>query len=146
MLGFINVNKQKGVSSTFVVNRIKRLFKCSVEDAYGNYEETREVSVINSLRPVMGVPDFVLPENLTRIDENAFEGIQARIVYIPDSCTFIDRYAFLDSNVSEIRIPENCALGDDVFEGCEEVTIFGTLGSAAAEYCEFYDNCIFLEE
>ena len=28
MLGFINVNKQKGVSSTFVVNRIKRLFKC----------------------------------------------------------------------------------------------------------------------
>ena len=70
----------------------------------------------------------------------------ASIVYIPDGCEKICNYAFMNSAVTQIRIPTDCEIGENVFEGCKLVIIFGAPGSEAENYCDEYDNCIFVEE
>ncbi len=52
--------------------------------------------------PDFETPDFVLPEGLTEVEESAFEGISADIVYVPDSCSSIGDYAF--SNLLSNRL------------------------------------------
>ena len=96
--------------------------------------------------PEFGEPDLVLPAALSVVDEEAFEGVKAHIVYIPDTCTEIRVHAFRDSEIKQIRIPADCVLGEDVFEGCSEVMIFGTSGSSAQDYCVTHENCEFVEE
>ena len=81
-------------------------------------------------------PDFVLPADLTVIEESAFEGIDARTVYIPDNCISIGAYAFRNSSVEQIRIPANCEIGDEVFAGCKNVTVLGIPGSYAETYAQ----------
>lgn len=95
---------------------------------------------------VFGTPDFTLPASLTAIDEAAFEGITASIVYVPDSCTSIGAYAFKDSAIGQIRIPAGCSIADTAFEGCQSVVIFGTANSSAESYCADHSNCTFAEE
>ena len=94
-----------------------------------------------------GTPDFTLPGDVTAIEESAFQGIAASVVYIPDGCGTIGAYAFKDCpNLTQIRIPAGCAIGENAFDGCERVWIFGTAGSAAEQYCENHDNCVFVAE
>ena len=94
-----------------------------------------------------GTPDFTLPADITLIEEYAFEGIDAHIVYIPDGCTEIGTYAFKDcANLRQIRIPEGCAIGEFAFYGCEHVYVFSVPGGGAAQYCRYHDNCTFVEE
>lgn len=81
-------------------------------------------------------PDLYLPAELTEIEESAFEGIDAEIVYIPDNCKKIGPNAFQNSNVRQIRIPEDCEIGEEVFAGCEDVTVVGTAGSSAEAYAD----------
>lgn len=96
---------------------------------------------------VFGTPDFTLPSDVKSIEESAFEGIAARVVYIPDGCETIGAYAFKGCpNLKQIRVPAGCAIGESAFDGCEHVTIFGTTGSDAEEYCESHDNCEFAAE
>ena len=103
-------------------------------------------TLIEPERPEFGTPDFILPAALTVVAEEAFEGTKANAVYVPDTCTEIRAHAFRNSEIKRIRIPANCALGEDVFEGCSGVMIFGTAGSAAQEYCTTHENCEFVEE
>ena len=102
-------------------------------------------TIIEAETTVFGTPDFVLPSDTTRIEEEAFEGTSMKIVYVPDSCTVIEKHAFRGSSIEQIRIPVGCELGEDVFEGCEGVEIFGTAGSPAQDYCDEHDNCEFYE-
>lgn len=95
---------------------------------------------------IFGVPDMVLPDNLTAIEESAFEGVAAAIAYVPDTCTSIGAYAFRNTSLEQIRIPADCSIGTNAFEGCASVMIFGAEGSPAEEYCELHDNCIFVCE
>lgn len=104
-----------------------------------------ELSFAETLR--FGTPDFTLPEDITLIEEYAFEGTDAHIVYIPDGCTEIGPYAFMDCrNLAQIRIPAGCAIGEFAFEGCENVYIFSVSGGGAEQYCALHDNCIFVAE
>ena len=92
-------------------------------------------------------PDFILPTNLTTIEESAFEGDTMSVVYIPDNCNSIADFAFKDcNNLIQIRIPENCLISGNAFEGCDKVFIFGTAGSPAEAFCQTHDNCVFMEE
>lgn len=91
-------------------------------------------------------PDLVLPADLIEIKESAFEGTDAKTVYIHDNCNRIGPYAFRNSGVTKIRIPAECEIGEEVFSGCEDVIVFGTAGSNAQEYCEENDNLTFIEE
>ena len=101
--------------------------------------------VIDVLRaPVFGTPDFTLPA-LNAIEDEAFEGIRASVVFIPDSCTSIGDYAFRDCPVlKQISIPANCTLGTDVFDLCGTVYVYGVPGSSAEDYCASHDNCVFV--
>ena len=86
--------------------------------------------------PVYGVPDFILPTDITAIEANAFEGAAMTAVSIPDGCGTIGDYAFQDcASLTQIRIPAGCALGTDVFDGCGLVYVFGQAGSPAEAYC-----------
>ena len=102
------------------------------------------LTLIKTEAPLFGTPDFILPSSLVEVDESAFERISATIVYVPDSCTKIGANAFRDSKIAQIRIPENCSIEDTAFNGCEAVMIFGIPGSAAEDYCDSHDNCIFV--
>ena len=98
---------------------------------------------------VFGDPDFELPDDVTVIEDNAFESIAATVVEIPERCTFIGNGAFrYCSQLTMIRIPAGCELGTDVFDGCTKVYVFGTAGSPAEDYCNdpAHSNCVFVEE
>lgn len=97
--------------------------------------------------PIFGTTDFILPSELAVIDESAFEGITATAIYISDACTSIGKWAFLNCpKLTQIRIPANCTIGTDAFEGCLNVVIFGTPGSAAETYANSHANCSFVAE
>ena len=67
-------------------------------------------------------PDLVLPSDLITIEEEAFKGIDAKVVMVPDSCTSIGSKAFADcpdlkyvivSDLSVIDIAEDALDGTD---------------------------------
>ena len=98
-------------------------------------------------RQDFGTPDFTLPASITLIEEYAFQGIDAQIVYIPDGCTEIEPYAFKDcKKLTRVRIPAGCAIGEFAFDGCEDLYIFSTPGGGAEQYCANHGNCTFVAE
>ena len=115
--------------------------------AYGDLSDTSEINITLNPLPVYRQPDFSLPAAIITVDESAFEGIAATIVYIPDTCTSIGKWAFKDcTKLTQIRIPANCAIGTDAFSGCVNVLIFSTKGSAAETYANSHANCTFVAE
>ena len=111
-------------------------------------EDATYKATYRSIAP-FGKPDFTLPTLLTAVEDEAFEGIKATVVYVPDSCTSIGSRAFRNChNLLQIRIPADCVLGDDVFDGCGTLYIFGTKGSSAETYCNdpAHSNCVFVEQ
>ena len=94
-----------------------------------------------------GNPDFTLPASITRVEEEAFEGAAVTVVYIPDTCCAIGAHAFRNcKELTKIRVPEQCSIGEDAFEECDWVYVFGTSGSDADIYCQTHYNCQFVEE
>ena len=92
-------------------------------------------------------PDFILPRDVTLIEENAFEGIAAGTVYIPDNCVKISTGAFMNCpNLSRIRVPANCEIEEYAFEGCENLYVFSAPESKAKWHCVGHDNCTFVAE
>ena len=79
-------------------------------------------------------PDFVLPDSLIAIKEDAFSGGEFTFVQLPDNALSIGSGAF--ANCQKLRyiiIPENVDdIADTAFEN--EVTIIGVPGSTAYEY------------
>ena len=96
--------------------------------------------------PAFGEPDLILPGSVEAVEESAFEGIGASVVYVPDGCASIGKWAFRNSAVTQIRLPADCAVGEDAFDGCTRVLIYGTAGSPAQQYAEDHVNCLFIEE
>ncbi len=114
---------------------------------YGDLTDTTEINITLKPTPVFGDPDFILPSSLTVIDESAFEGIAASVIYVPDTCINIEKWAFRNCpNLTHIRIPADCVIGTDAFDGCTDVLIFGTKGSAAEVYASSHANCTFVAE
>ena len=108
---------------------------------------TEAITLVADWEIALGTPDFTLPADITLIEEHAFEGIDAQIVYIPDGCTEIEPYAFKDcKNLIRVRIPSGCAIGEFAFEGCENLYIFSVSGDGAEQYCAHHDNCTFVAE
>lgn len=90
--------------------------------------------------------DFILPNNIQEIENAAFEGIAATVIFIPDTCKRIRTHAFLNSKLVQIRIPAGCSIEDDAFEGCVDLLVFGMKGSPAENYCNSHTNCTFVVE
>ena len=83
----------------------------------------------------------LLPQFLTVIEKGAFEGIAAAEIEVSINVTAIKSRAFADCrNLEKITIPPSVKKIDDVFEGCENVTVYGTVGTEAeriAAHCGF---------
>ena len=124
-------------------------YYCLVTRRVGNgaaSTASREASV-TVLPPAFGTPDFTLPASLTAVEMEAFEGISASVVDVPASCRSLGAYAFRNCrSLTQIRVPADCELGEEVFDGCGTVYIYGAPGSSAEAWCSslLNHNCIFV--
>ena len=84
--------------------------------------------------------DFVLPEALREIEEEAFEGGAFRCVRIGENVESIGSRAFADCGSLEyVIIPERTTyIAPDAFEGTSSLTIIGESGSYADQYAQAY--------
>ena len=66
--------------------------------------------------------DVVVPDNVVKIGERAFENLSIQSVIFPDRLREIDRYAFQNCNLCEIRMPRNIkSIGTDIFCNCNNL-------------------------
>ena len=75
------------------------------------------------------VPGFRMPLSLTRIEEGAFEGIDAKIVEISENVAYIGSRAFANcKNLREFHIPDSVKeIEPDALKGCDkDVTVYGS--------------------
>ncbi len=77
-----------------------------------------------------------LPEMLTEIEEEAFEGIGVQQVYIPSGCVKIGARAFADNTeLMVVHIPDSVTeIVDTAFAGCLQLTIYCGTGSRAEDF------------
>ena len=82
--------------------------------------------------------DFTFPEQLTIIEESAFEGIAAERVDVSANVVRIEARAFADCpNLREIHIPATVLeIDSSALEGCEDVIVYGESGSAAERFAD----------
>ena len=86
--------------------------------------------------PSGDVPDFILPNSLTEIHEEAFVGGAFHFVQLPEGTVSIGKRAFADCpNLSSIYIPAaTTEIDPTAFENVSNLTIYGKEGS----YAEFF--------
>ncbi len=114
--------------------------------AYSVYADITPVPLWQASTP-FGTPDFELPNDLNAIQAEAFAGIAATVVEIPAGCASIGDRAFSNCpNLTQIRIPARCTLGEDVFDGCPHVYVYGVTGSPAEIFCRQFGHCEFVED
>lgn len=82
--------------------------------------------------------DYELPENLLSISYMAMSNIPAESIICNEGLQEIGEKAFLDCpNLRRIYIPPSVTfIGWKAFDGCKDLTIWGTSGSYAQEYAE----------
>lgn len=83
-------------------------------------------------------PDVILPEQLIRIEEEAFYSCAFTHVYLSDQVTSIGAYAFAASDsLTFVYIPDTTtAIAENAFAGSDNVVIGCHEGSYAQEYAE----------
>lgn len=81
----------------------------------------------NAFNGCGGLRDISIPSGVTSIGDGAFEGCWLQHIYLHDGLKSIGNYAFAISALKEINIPNSVAyIGDNCFQGCgglEEVVI-----------------------
>ena len=86
---------------------------------------------------LLGSPyDFILPDALEAIGEEAFSGIMAKRVKLPENVAEVGPLAFAGCpNLIRIYIPGGCtAIAANAFSGCTDLVIYGHSGSYAETY------------
>ena len=81
----------------------------------------------NAFNGCGGLRDISIPSGVTSIGNGAFEGCWLQHIYLHDGLKSIGNYAFANSALKEINIPNSVEyIGDNCFQGCgglEEVVI-----------------------
>ena len=93
-----------------------------------------------TVMPLMNDPDFVLPNDLKIIEEEAFSEIKASVVKLPDSVDTIGAKAFSNcANLAQIYIPETTdTISEDAFLNVSDLIIYGREDSNAAVFASDY--------
>lgn len=88
--------------------------------------------------PFAALPDFILPAELTTIEEEAFAGGAFTYVKLSESTVSVGRRAFADCpNLIYIYIPEvTTSIDPKAFDNVTELTIVGKAGSTAETYAQ----------
>ena len=83
-----------------------------------------------------GIPDFLLPASLTRVEDGAFEGGAFGYVLIPEGVTQIESRAFAACpNLRFAKfLGESTMIDDTAFDGVTNLTIIAPVGSKAEAY------------
>ena len=101
-------------------------------------EPTAEPTAEPTMAPVPTPGNFgiIIPDDVTKIEDEAFMGVDAEQIVIPDGCVKIGSRAFADCrNLKVIVIPETTvSIAFDALEGCPDVVIYGVVGSRAEVY------------
>ena len=97
--------------------------------------------IITVISPRMNEPDFILPNDLYKIEEEAFAGLPMTTVKCPEGLIAIGERAFADcAEMVQIYIPESCVyINKTAFEGTNvALTIFGKVDTAAEMFARLY--------
>lgn len=82
---------------------------------------------------------FIIPDNISKIETNAFSRCILQDIYIPQSVKIIKGLAFSYCKVKTLDIPDKCSCGSFCFKGSTVENV--TIGSNA-EFNEFaFKNC-----
>ncbi len=90
--------------------------------------------------PIVSEFPLSMPDNLSKVGEQAFAGALADSIILNDGCTSIGPKAFADcSRLQFIFIPESVtSIAADAFEGSGQVVIYSPDCTFAAAYAAFY--------
>ena len=79
-----------------------------------------------------------MPESLVILEESAFEGTAATMVYLPDGVSVIESRAFADMpNLKVAFIPKSVReIGKDLFGSVKDVTLIGVAGSPTQDWAK----------
>ena len=105
-----------------------------------SYVKDENITLYAVWKPDRIDPDFILPDDLKTIEDEAFAGCAFQYAYLPEGTEAIGSKAFADcSNLAFIHIPESCtSIAKDAFAGVTGLTIFGQEGSCAEFYAGKY--------
>lgn len=80
---------------------------------------------------------FILPDDVTEVQQEAFQKVAAEYVVLPDGCKTIGTRAFADcDNLIYIYMPDSItSIADDAFADCD-VTFICESKNFAADYAE----------
>ena len=80
---------------------------------------------------------MTLPESLTEVEEEAFEGTAPDVVIIPEAVRTIGRRAFADNGhlYTVVVYSRTVTAADDAFENCPDLTVYGYSNSSIDTYC-----------
>ena len=77
------------------------------------------VSVIFNVKKIL-----VLPENIRKVESEAFEGIDCQVVIVPDGCKSIGSKAFANcKRLKQVVLSETTEVASDAFENCNNVVM-----------------------
>jgi len=80
---------------------------------------------------------LVMPEELKSIKAGSFAGLEAEEILLNDMVQEIGSRAFADcSTLRLINLPDEVQIANDAFDGCNQVTIICSSGSAGQFYAE----------
>ena len=106
-------------------------------------------SVTCTVTVTADMPLMTLPADLTKIEAEAFAGVDASRIEIPDGCTSIGSRAFADcADLRYISIPDSVTeIAEDAFQNCNEyMMIYCSENSAAYNHAYDYGFRITLPE
>lgn len=80
---------------------------------------------------------FVLPGNITQIDDEAFFATNLDRVVLPDGIISIGEKAFADSGAKAVNLPDSLEfIAPDAFDGCDGLVATVNNNSYAHQYCK----------
>lgn len=104
-----------------------------------------DVNVTAAFTLVFGTPDFTLPEGLTTIEANAFEGDTLITVVDASNCKSIGAYAFKGcTGLTQIRLDKDCDIDDTAFSDCGTVYVFARAEGKTKMFCDTHEGIEFV--
>lgn len=89
----------------------------------------------------------ILPDDLQRIEAQAFRGTSVAYVVVPEGCRSIGENAFADCEALRvIELPDSVTdIAPNAFSGCRNFVIRASMGSEAAKWAEKNDVLVWLQ-
>ena len=89
----------------------------------------------------------ILPDDLLRIEAQAFRGTSVAYVVVPEGCRSIGENAFADCEALRvIELPDSLTdIAPNAFSGCRNFVIRASMGSEAAKWAEKNDVLVWLQ-